>query len=117
MTKRIVHALEAVEIKHQDRESLAMVTHPDQGIADPLGEQGAVGKAGQRIVARHVGKLRLRPLLRRDILVNLDPAFVTHRLTIDGNDATVTEPFDRAAVGTHDSALGPGLGILVRYAA
>src|SRR5262249_59318216 len=96
---------------------LTTVAHPDKGIACRLGEQGAIGEAGQRVVARHMGELRFGALLRRDVLVNLDPTLVAHRPATDGDDAPVAQSFDRTAVRTHDTVLDPGLSIPLRHAA
>ena len=49
-----------------------------------LQQHRAIGEAGQAVVARHVGDLRFGPLLRRDILMDRDPAAVRHRPVIDG---------------------------------
>src|SRR5215813_1362103 len=100
MAERVVHALEAVEIEHQDRDALATITHASKRLVRLFGEQRTIGKASQRIVARQVGKLGFGPLLRGDVLMNFDAAQITHRLPIDGDDAPVAQFLNSARIRT-----------------
>src|SRR5882724_10694254 len=98
MTERVVHALETVEIEHQDREAGATITHGRQSLSRLFSEQRAIGKASQRIVARQGGKLGFGPLLRGDVLMNFDPASITHRLAIDGDNAPIGQSLNAARI-------------------
>ena len=60
MAEGIVDRLEAIEIDQQQREALALPPLPRQRISMWLAQQHPVGKAGERIVMRHVGDLVLR---------------------------------------------------------
>ena len=52
---------------------------PRQRMLEPLVEQHAVGKAGQRVVQRHVHDLGLRPALLGDVHVGSDETAVVER--------------------------------------
>ena len=56
----IVDALEAVEVKEQDRDPLIGAARQLERMGQSLGQEGAVRQSGQRIVCRHM----LQPLLR-----------------------------------------------------
>ena len=54
MAERVVDVLEAVEIEKQHGELAAPAVRPGDRLPDPIGEQRAVGQAGQRVVMGHV---------------------------------------------------------------
>src|SRR3569623_3192221 len=58
MAERIVDDLEVVEIEEQQRHPLAS-RGAGEGKMHSLGQEMAVGKRRQRIVARHVGRLAI----------------------------------------------------------
>ena len=59
MAERIIDVLEPVEIEHEDRKPLAQPALAGARFLDLLGEQGAVGEPGERVVMRHVGDPRV----------------------------------------------------------
>jgi hypothetical protein len=48
----VVDGLEAVDVERQDRDGGATALRAPQGLIDPVEEQRAVGKLGQRVVER-----------------------------------------------------------------
>ena len=50
----VVDALEAVEIDEQDGDSLARLARALDGMAEPVGEEDAIGEAGERVAQRQL---------------------------------------------------------------
>ena len=67
----------------------AVTPQPRQFLFHFLQQHGAIGEAGQTVVARHIGDLLFRSLLRGDVLMDGDPPAVRHRPVIDREDAAV----------------------------
>ena len=98
MAERIVDGLELVEIEMVDRDHLLAVDAV-QRLFQPLVQQHAIGKIGQRVVMRHVFDLDLGLPLLGDVFVGGDPAAIGHRPVADLEGAPVAQ-FDDA-VGGH----------------
>ncbi len=90
MAERIVDLLESVEIEAQHGKA-ALATEVGEGFFDLLGEQDAVGQAGQRVMARHEGDARFRAPPLGDVFIGRDPAAIGHRLMNDRNDAAAAQ--------------------------
>jgi hypothetical protein len=54
MAQRVIHFLEAIKIKQQNRERLPVIAGSRQSLACPFHEQRPIGEAGQGVVARHM---------------------------------------------------------------
>ena len=54
VAERIVDVLEAVEVEEQHRELAAPAMRAGDRLSDAVGQQRAIGQAGQRVVVRHV---------------------------------------------------------------
>ena len=78
MAQRVVDVLEVVEIEQMDGHHVAALD-ARQRLFEPLVEQHAVGKAGERVVQRHVRDLGLRAALLGDVHVGRDEAAVVER--------------------------------------
>ena len=59
VAERVVDVLEVVEVDQQHRGHRPAAPAAGQRVADAVGEQGAVGEPGQRVVERLVAELRL----------------------------------------------------------
>lgn len=89
MAKRVIDGLELVEIEHHDGDGVIV---PLQALARFLElriEFGPVRKSRQRVVAREVDDLRLRPSPLGDVFVRCQPPAVSHRLAGDQDEAPV----------------------------
>ena len=91
---RVVDALELVEVEPEHGAGIG-AARAGQHLVQPLAQQHAVGKAGERVVPRHVGDPRLRLPLLGDVLVGRDPPAIRHRLVANGEDAAVAQLDDR----------------------
>ena len=85
MAKRVVHALEMVEVEAEHRELSAVADGGNRGLQMLL-EQGPVGQAGQGIVAGHEGNLLFVPPLLGDILKREHRTAVGHRLACNPHE-------------------------------
>ena len=63
----VVDGLEVVEVHEQDGDGRGDAVGARQGVVEAVGEQGAVGQAGQGVVEGVVLELRLQLLLRGDV--------------------------------------------------
>ena len=70
---------------------------PAQRVFEPIVQQHAIGKAGQRIVVRHVLDLDLGLALLGDVLMGGDPAADGHRPVAD-LERTPVHQFDDAGL-------------------
>ena len=78
VAQRVVDVLEVIEIEQMDGHHVAALD-ARQRLLELLVEQHAVGKAGERIVQRHVRDLRLRTAPFGDVHVGGDEAAVLER--------------------------------------
>jgi hypothetical protein len=62
MAEGVIDVLEAVEVDHEDRHRDPWAPAAGQGVLQPVGEQGPVGQAGQRIVQSLADELFLQLL-------------------------------------------------------
>jgi hypothetical protein len=88
MAKRIIDALEVIEIEAKDGEAFAAL-HSLELVLDPLAQEHAIGQIGQGIMPRHVRDLRFRPLPFRDVLMGRKPSAVGHGLVGNRHDPAV----------------------------
>ena len=88
MPEGVVDLLEPVQVEAEHGEHAA-APEMGEGLLDPLAEHGAVGQAGEDVVAGHVGDagIGLAPL--GHVLVGRDHAAPGHGLVRDGEDASV----------------------------
>ena len=93
MAERVVDALELVEIEAEHRQAFAAFDAFEL-VLQRLAQQHAVWQVGQRVVARHVGDLALRPLPLGDVLVGRQPAAAGQRLADDREGASVGQARD-----------------------
>ena len=99
MPERVIDRLEPIEVDHHDRDRAAV---PLQALARFLElriEFGPVRKSRQRVVAREVDDLRLRPSPLGDVFVRRQPPAVSHRLAGDQDEAPVGKFVDPARCG------------------
>ena len=68
MPERVVHVLEVVEVDEQDRGALRDSPAPSEGVLEAVDVQGTVRQAGQRVVERLAGQLRLELHPLRDVV-------------------------------------------------
>ena len=115
VSERIVDVLEVVEVEAQDGEPLPAL-HMDERLGETLAQQQAVGKVGQRIVARHVRDLHFRPAPLGDVFVGGDPAAAGHRHVHHGDGAAVVELDELAGRGARLDGRGEALEVLVGVA-
>jgi hypothetical protein len=87
MAKRIVDALEPIEIEKHHRDAIA----PAKRLFHLILEQHAIGQIGQRVVPRHMDDLGLGLAAFGDIFVGRDPAAIRGRAIQTGDDAAVIE--------------------------
>ena len=88
MAQRIVDLLELVEVDEMDRERPAPAQARHRRV-HLVAEQGAVGQAGERIVARQLVDLGLGHAAVGDVLEQHDGAAVRHRVERQRERATV----------------------------
>ena len=67
VAEAVVDRLEVVEVEQQDRQRLAVVTLPLQGVVDAVVEQGPVRQAGHGVVEGLVLQLLLERALLADV--------------------------------------------------
>jgi hypothetical protein len=115
MPKRIVHALEAIEIEavHCD---LLVAWYAFEGILDLFPEQAPIGQIRQGIVSRHV----VDPLCGKapfgDVLMRGNPSPAIHRLMDDADDMAVAELgfAQHAFLGRYDRHDASDVGFSIR---
>ena len=78
--ERVIDVLEAIEIDEMHGDAAALQRKDGKRLLQFFDQLGAIGQAGQRIVMRHVGDLRLGFLPFGDVLEGRDPAASRHRL-------------------------------------
>ena len=93
MPERVVDVLELIEIEIKHGEPLPALDL-GQRLVQPLAQQDAVGKIGQRVVTRHMRDFHLRLAPLGDILVGRHPAAARHRLAHHGDSPAVVQ-FDK----------------------
>ena len=102
VAEAVVDVLEVVQVDEQDGQ--VALARAGQGVLDPLGEQGAVGQAGQPVVEGLVDELGLQLLAVRDV------AGVEHQAA----DVGVFEQVGGDRLGVQPGAVAvahaPGLG-------
>ena len=90
MPQRVVDLLEIVEVETEHRKSLAAVGLRKR-LFDSLGQQSAVRRFGQRIMARHERDFGFGAALLGDVLVGRKPAAIRGQLPDNRDDAVPTE--------------------------
>src|SRR4051812_48079636 len=74
VAEAVVDRLEVVEVDEDDGQADVVAAHAADGVADALGEQRAVGEAGDRVVEGLVGELLLERLALGDVTAVEDDA-------------------------------------------
>jgi len=59
VAEAVVDRLEVVEVDEEDADAAATPGRAGDRVGDAVAEEGAVGEAGERVVERLVGQLRL----------------------------------------------------------
>ncbi|OIQ92176.1 hypothetical protein GALL_258530 [mine drainage metagenome] len=72
VAKAVVHVLEAIEVDENDRDGLAVPLRQGDGVLQPVVEQIAVGKPGERVVVRLAFQLRLVVHTFGDVVEDVD---------------------------------------------
>ena len=72
-----------IEIEHEDRQSFAAAAQMRQPLLHFLAQHGAIGEAGQPVMAGQIDDPRFGAFLRGDVLVKRDPSSVVRRLVGD----------------------------------
>ncbi|OIQ74519.1 hypothetical protein GALL_438260 [mine drainage metagenome] len=88
MAKTVIDRLETVQIKKRQTQLVAATQHQGHGLAQPVGQQGAVGQSGQGIKVRQMFQIALMALAGRHIHVQGDKTALRQRHPADiENDA------------------------------
>ena len=99
MPQRVVDGFKPVEVNHHDRDRAAVPFQAPAYFLELRVEFGAVRKSGQRVVAREMDDLRLRPSPLGDVFVRCQPSAVGHRLAGNQDEAAIGKFVDPARCG------------------
>jgi hypothetical protein len=110
VAERVVHGLEVVKVDIVHGQPFARRQARDR-VGQALAQQHAIGQIRQRVVARHVGDLPLRPGALGDVLVGRYPAAARHGTAQHRDDATVPQFHDpeRSPLGDRRQQVGDAL--------
>ncbi len=67
VTERVIDVLETIDVHEDQRQRFGVAFDAAQCLADAIGQQAAVGQAGQRVEMRQPVNVRLVRLVRRDV--------------------------------------------------
>ncbi len=94
MAQRIVDTLEFVDVDIEHRELTTLSNAPEL-LFEPLAEQGAVGKIGQRIVVRKMNDLLLGSSALCDVFMGCHPTAICRLVMGDLDRTSVSDARDR----------------------